>query len=170
MKVICLMAMLFLLSGCTKPVWETVEDEVPVTAVVGWQESAYEIQLGVPDGLELLEETGDRTWYGGEQSLLEVETSRFLAADWQGAVEALTGVPAEQLTVLQTSRFDLPEYQVAWIAATEEGIRLYRANLVMDDMTCYAVVCSRPEEAGTGLDQEISQVFSTFGLYVEEGV
>lgn len=170
MRLICALGVLVLLTGCAKPVWETVDDEVTVLPTALWQETAYEIQLGLPQGLELVEQTENRCFYGVDADGLEVETCRFLAADCDSAIRAVSGFEAEELTILQTRRFDLPEYQFAWVAQTEQGSRLYRADLILDEMDCYAVICSRPEQAGTTLDQEISQVFSTFGLYVDEGI
>lgn len=170
MRLIYLAAALLLLTGCTQTVWETVDDESSSVPTASWQQTAYEIQLGVPQGLELMEQTENSAFYAGHSGGLEVETCRFLSADCDSAIRAVSGFEAQELTILQTRRFDFPEYQFAWVAQTAEGSRLYRADLVMNDVDCYAVICSRPEEAGTALDQEISQVFSTFGLYLDEGV
>lgn len=163
-----LLAALLLLTGCSKPVWETVDDEMPLVPAASWQDTAYEIALGLPEGVTLREETADARLYAGEA--LEVETSRFLTSGMESAVRALSGYEADEMTILQTTRFGLPEYQFAWVSQTEQGSRLYRADLVLDGMDCYAVVCSRPESAGDTLDPAIRQVFSSFGLFTDEGV
>ena len=101
---------------------------------------------------------------------MEVETRTFLTSGLDSAVSMVSGFEAEKLTILKTTRFDMPEYQFAWAAQTEQGMRLYRADLVLDGMTCYAVVCSHSEDVGTGCDTQIRQVFSSFGLFTDEGV
>lgn len=168
MKRMWLLALLVLLSGCSRPVWETVDDEQPLAAAASWPETAYEIAIGLPEGMQKLEETEKSQLYGSEQ--LEVETSRFLTASLDSAVRTVSGYEAEELTILKTSRFGLPEYQFAWVCQTDQGSRLYRADLILDDVNCYAIVCSRPEAAGGTLDSEIRQVFSTIGLFSEEGI
>lgn len=168
MKRMLLFAALLLLSGCSRPVWETVEDELPLVAAASWQDTAYEITLGLPEGVTLREETDAFRLYEGEE--LQVETCRFLTAGLDSAVRMVSGYEAQELTILQTTRFDLPEYQFAWASQTEQGSRLYRADLVLDGTVCYAVVCSRPESAGNTLDAGIRQVFSSFGLFTDEGV
>lgn len=170
MRKVCLALVFLMLSGCAAPVWETVEDKVPVLPVASWLENAYTVQCGVPSGVELLEQREDWQVYGTADGELEVETRTFLASSLNSAVKTLSGYQADELTILRTSRFGLPEYQFAWVSQTEQGSRLYRADLVLDDTACYAVVCSRPEAAGNRHDREIRQVFSSFGLFTDEGV
>ena len=43
-------------------------------------------------------------------------------------------------------------------------------DMVMDGMTCYAVVCATPEDAGDSLLGEVRAVLATFGLSRDEGV
>ena len=170
MKSAVCFVLLMMLSGCAMPVWETVEDTHPVVPVASWQEEAYEIEIGVPSDLALQEESADWQLYATADGTFEVETRRFLASDLDDAVRTLSGYASDQLTILKTTRFDLPEYQFAWLALTEQGSRVYRAKLVMNELDCYAVVCSRAETAGTAYEEPMRQVFSTFGLYIDEGV
>lgn len=158
------LVLMMLLSGCSVPVWETVDDPMPSEQVASWQESSYVIQVGLPDGLALMEETEDAAVYATENGELEVETQKFLTSGLDSAVRTLSGFPSEELTILQTTRFDLPEYQFAWVSQTEQGARLYRADLVLDGTCCYAVVCSSLESAGDYYAFQARQVFSSFGL------
>jgi len=170
MKILSLVVVCLLLTGCSAPVWETVEDVVPAVPVSSWLEDAYSVQFGLPSSVELLEEREDWKVYGTRDGELEIETRTFLTSCPESAVRTVSGFEAEELTILQTSRFGLPEYQFAWVAQTEQGSRLYRADLVLDETDCYAVICSRPESAGNDHDTEIRQVFSSFGLFTDEGV
>ena len=170
MKLVYLAALWLLLSGCAMPVWETVEDELPVSEVSVWQEETYTIQLGLPETVSLTETRDGWQSYSDADGILEIETGTFLTSGMDSAVRMVSGFNAEDLTVLQTSRFGMPEYQFAWVSQTEQGSRLYRADLVLDGTVCYAVICSRPETAGNDRDQQIRQVFSTFGLFTDEEV
>ena len=167
----CLVCLLvLLLSACAAPVWETVKDEIPAVAVSAGEDDSYTIQVGVPENLSLCEERNGWQLYAAQDGALEVETRTFLTSGLDSAVRMVSGFEAEKLTILKTTRFDMPEYQFAWAAQTEQGMRLYRADLVLDGMTCYAVVCSHSEDVGTGCDTQIRQVFSSFGLFTDEGV
>lgn len=168
MRFIVLVCLVLMLTGCSVHTagWETVEDFVP-TATETNDSPLYAISVGLPDAALTDEAEGCRRY---ETGTLQVETSTFLASDVNSAVRHLSGYEAERLTILQTSRFDLPEYQFAWYSQTEEGGRLCRADLVMDGMNCYAVVCSAPEEAGEGSWTEARKVFAAFGLSPAESV
>lgn len=98
-----------------------------------------------------------------------IETSVFLASGLDSAVHQLSGLDAHGLTIVETVRFDLPEYHFAWYDGSGEGL-LRQADLVLDGETCYAVVCSRTEAAGPEGDAMTRSVFSSFGLYRDEGV
>lgn len=168
MKWLVLVSLLLTLCGCgAKPVWEVVEDLQPAGNVTPWQETAYDIHIALPQEADLIGQHQDAALY--EAGNLEIMTSRFLASDYTAAVEYLSGYEAERLNILQTTRFDLPEYQFAWYSETEEGGRMFRADFVMDGMTCYAVVCSAPEAIGDFMDQ-VRPVFSTFGLLSPDSV
>lgn len=165
MKWMSLLCLCLLLTGCSVQTaqWETVAD---LTSVEN-DPPAYSITVGLPEEA-VTDKTEGRCRY--ETQNYWVETGAFYATDAESAIETLSGFSAEKLTVLKTSRFDLPEYQFAWFCQTEEGGRLCRADLVMDGMTCYAVVCSVPESAGEEPWAEARQVFSSFGLSPAEAV
>lgn len=167
MKLICLLCVLLLLTGCsTVPVWETVDDFSPAIPASTWLDEAYAIQIGLPDHAELTWQTDTCTLY--EAETMQIMTETFLASDLNTAVRHLSGYDAENLLILETTRFDLPEYQFAWYTQTAEGGNLCRADLVMDGSTCYAVVCTAPE--GENTMDTTRQVFSTFGLSHREAV
>ena len=169
MKIMMLCALLALLCGCASPVWETVSDDVPQEeAIAVWQEEAYTITLGLPQEAILQEADAGRSRYRVAETGLEIMTEVFLSSDLHSALRHVSGQDADSLTVLETTRFSLPEYQFAWYEA-ETG-QLCRADLVMDGMTCYAVVCATPEDAGDSLLGEVRAVLAPFGLSGDEGV
>ena len=168
-KLICLLPLLFL-TGCSRPAWETVCDTIPSVAALAQDSCAYSISLGMPQELQLAEQDGRTAIYSTAQGEMEVRTETFFASSSETAISYLTAMEPDALTVLRTERFDLPEYQFVWLSATEQGTRLNRADLVMDGMDCYAVVCSTLEQCGNTYDDAMRQVLSTFGLFVDEGI
>ena len=56
-RLLGILGMFLLLTGCSEPVWETVTDPSELGADTVWQEQAYTLQIGVPDGVSLVEET-----------------------------------------------------------------------------------------------------------------
>lgn len=151
---------LMVLCGCAaRPAWETVDDDLSGAP------AAYEMQLALPEQAVELESRQGENLYG--VGAMEVTTAAFAAKDLDAAVRYLSGFAAERLTILQTQRFDMPEYQFAWYSQSDEGGRLCRADLVMDGMQCYAVVCTAPE-GEDAFARQCQQVFSTFGLFVPE--
>lgn len=154
---------LLLLCGCSTPVWETVDDLQPETAV-SRQVQLFELQLQLPEQVQLLAADDAGSLWATADSELEIEQRVFLTTDPDSAIRAISGFTKEQLTVLQTTRQGLPEYQFAWVSQTDRGARLYRADLILDGFTCYAVVCSSLEDSGEQYAFQARQVFSSLHL------
>ena len=168
-KLLVLVGIVGMLTGCgAEPTWEYVQDRIMPEEVVCWQQEAYTISLGIPQDCELLEEELGRSVYGKDD--LKVEKRVFLTSGKENAIKAVSGLDASQLTVMETTRFGMPEYQFAWYQEQEQGGRLCRADLIVHDQECYAVICSSDVEVGNAHEQEIRQVFSSFGLYTAEGI
>ena len=169
-KGIAMCLLLVFLTGCSSPVWETVDDVSADAATVSGTDAAYRIETSLPQGMELLGQTDGWSIYSNADGTMEVETRTFPASDIAAAVKLLSGRDPEYLNVLQTERFGLPEYQFAWVSQTECGQQLHRADLVIDGTDCYAIVCSTLEQAGNAYSDEVRQVIAAFGLYSDEGV
>lgn len=159
---------LALLAGCSGPVWETVDDQLPQGDVAVWQEEAYAVRAALPEGAVLLEETDGRACYRVEETGLEIEELVFLAWNQDAAVRYVSGREPDTLTVLETTRFGLPQSQFAWYDV--DAGRVCRADVILDGTTAYALVCSLPALQGADLAQTAQPVFGSFGLYTDEGV
>lgn len=167
-KLVCMIAAVLLLSGCSRTVWETVDDTDLSPHPVSQQ--VYGIELDPTKNMTLLDSDEAGSLYTTQNGELEIETRTFVSSDLNSAVELLSGLSADTMTVLQTDRFGLDEYQFAWVTHTEQGQRLCRADLLMDGVNCYAVVCSTLEEVGNTFEEDLRHVFATFTLEPEETV
>lgn len=168
MKMWMLALVLLILTGCSGPAWETVDDQIPAESVEVWQQEAYTISAGLPEGAVLISEEAGVRRYRVDETGLEVESRVFLAWSPEAAVRMLSGKEADEMTILETTRFGLPQYQFAWYDASTG--RLCRADLVLDGMTGYVLVCSLPEAQGADLAVMAQPVFGAFGLHTDEGV
>ena len=164
-----ILAFIICMSGCAAPAWERVEDQVPPVPVSA-KEEPYMVLVDVPQGMELVDQNAYSSLYSTQLGDFEVQTDCFYASDMADAVKMITGMEAETMTVLQTQRFGLPEYQFVWVTNTEQGSRVCRGDLVMDGVNCYCVVCSAAEEQAGSFFEDVRYVFSTFGLSLDEGV
>ena len=151
------------LSGCAAQyVWETVDDTIPAqTASV--LESAYRLDFDVPDDALAPVFSGDGTTASYEQTdgLYEISVQTMLSSTPDGAIRRLSGFEPEQLQILKTCRFGLPEYQFAWYQTGEEGGRLCRADVLCDGSACYALTFSVNEEAAAEYDAAARHVFES---------
>ena len=80
---------LLLLCGCSTPVWETVDDLQP-EAAVSRQVQLFELQLQLPEQVQLLAADDAGTLWATADSELEIEQRVFLTTDPDSAIESLT--------------------------------------------------------------------------------
>ena len=163
-----------LLTGCAAKqtaVWETVDD-VGQGQPVSYLDEAYTMLFDVPQGAALQSVPGDgeKAVYAQADGEYEIVSEVLLCADADEAIRRVSGFSPEQLAVIETSRFGMPEYQFVWYASGDEGGRLYRADVLVDDLYCYALTFSVREGLGSTYDTTAQQVFASYSLYYDEGV
>ena len=164
---LCVLLMLsVVLCGCqreTKAVLETVEDEI----VANGDELLLEVSVFIPQEEEQGALSSTPAEYIGDGGNYRIQTCRILASSAESALRQLThGAP---VTVLQTSRFQMPEYRFSWTKQGEE-LLCCRGRMVQDGDVFYAVLFSAKESVGNQYDSLMTQVFSSFGLYFDEDV
>ena len=172
MKKFLLLALcLALLSGCAaQSVWETVDDELPAIPA-GGMEDAYLVSIDVPDDAVAAagSDDGASTCYEQPEGDYEISVQTLLCSGADSAVRRLSGFEPEQLDVLRTTRFGLPEYQFAWYASGDEGGRLCRADVLCDWPYSYTVTFSVREECAAAYQAAAQQVFESICLNAPSG-
>ena len=166
---ILMAALALLLSGCAAQyTWETVDDTVPASA----EASAPACRLTLAAAEDVLEpvfsDDGRTAVYEQKDGDYEITAQTMRAADRNDIVQRLSGFAPEQIEVVQTQRFGMPEYQFAWYASGEEGGRLCRADVLCDGDWCYAVTFSVKEECGSACDAAAERVFASICLNADE--
>ena len=160
-----LAALALLLSGCAAEyAWETVEDVLPET--VQASAPAYRLMLGVAEDVlaPVFSDDGMTAVYEQKNGDYEITAQTLPAMDKDCLVRRLSGFSPEQIAVVQTQRFGMPEYQFAWYASGEEGGRLCRADVLCDGTWCYAVTFSVKEDCSAAYDAAAEQGFANLGL------
>lgn len=170
-KLLIVLCFILPLSGCaaTQVNWETVDDPSAVSASL-WSDGAGEIFIELPAEAQAMYETQDQAYYAVNDGELEIVTVRFLCSDTASAARLLTGFDLRQLNTVEKSSTFGDELFATWCAQTEEGSRVYSADIVTDGQYAYCVICSFHEDAERRYDREIQDVFSGFTLRSENTV
>ena len=128
MKIVCILLVIVMLSGCAgQPVLERVEDPwVEVAATQG------EVVIALPDAAALpaLQSPESGKLYLCDGYVLTVQTCP--GGDLDATMRQITGFPKQQLTCIETRDGDVEKYSCVWTAAGEGGAQVGRA-LIMDD-------------------------------------
>ena len=154
------------LAGCAgAETWQTVDDEMPLEAE-SCLDSAYRIVFTVPDGAaeETFASSDGCTVYTQANGDYEITSQVLLSSSMESAVRRLSGFEPERLSIIETARCGMPEYQFAWYTSGDEGGRLCRADILMDGLYCYALTFSVREGLGTAYDSTIRDVFASLSL------
>ncbi len=162
---LCSLLLCGLLCGCrAEPDWETVDDDA-VLQVSAMVEPPY----GVPDDASMEPLSAkNRSLYVGENGDYEIFSDALSAASLDDAIRQVSGFGETDLSVLETTRFGLPEYRFAWASSSDEGEYVSQASLVKDGDYYYALVFSVRQGLGGKYDDCAEAVFSSFGLYGDE--
>lgn len=160
-----------ILTGCAaQRTWETVNDTLPVHTLQ--QKKACAVSFEVPqDAVAAASSAGGAVrLYEHADGDYEIAAQTIIGSSLDSVVQQLSGFEAEQLQILKTTRFGLPAYQFAWYTSGDEGGKLCRAGLIVDDPYCYAVTFCVRESCGAVYDDVADRVFASISLNTDEVV
>lgn len=166
---LCSLLAIALLSGCrAEPDWETVDDG-DVLQVSASVEPPYIITYSIPDDASM-EPLSARncSLYVSENGDYEIFSDALSAASLDDAIRQISGFGETELSVLETTRFGLPEYRFAWASSSDEGEYVSQASLLKDGSYYYALVFSVRQGLSGKYDDCAEAVFSSFGIYGDE--
>jgi hypothetical protein len=162
-KVICILLMLGLLSGCSGEVFETIGNVVHV----GQEERLPRvIAIRLPADATVLTSVGEDRMYVCNGYTMSLQT--LPGGDLNETVRTLSGYEANRLTVVKSRCGDHDRYDWVWVATGECGDVLCRAAVLDDGNYHYALTAVAdenvmPTDAWNGL-------FSSFCLETNEDV
>lgn len=161
-KILLLTVLALALAGCgteDETVFETVGDVEYEQVVMPDPELIY---FDLPEGIasEAMAGEDGSTLYNWDDFEVSVETME--SGDLNRTIETITGIEAENLTVMGQSWNDMMLYQTVWCTAGEDGIRTGRAVIADDGNYHYCVSITSPE--GTDSSEIYAQIVSSFRL------
>ena len=159
-----------LLTGCARQetaALETVEDGLRAA-----KSEPYTIVFTAPEDVtqETFGEDGAAQLYRTEDGSCEITTEVLDATSVDEAVEALSGIPAAQLTLTRLRGRPVPEYRFAWASAGEEGETVSACALLTTEDYYYAVTVTEPAGRGAETGAAAEAVFSSVSLEAERTV
>lgn len=156
-----------MLCGCGEAaVTEFVTDSIPASATA---KTAYEIAVSVPaEAQNTALRRGTECVFRPKDGRYEIITKQLLAEGAESAVHQLSGYAAEELKIVRTTRFSMPEYRFAWYEPDGEDGWVCRAAVLQDGERFYCVLCRVRESAEENCGQLAMEVFSTVGLFTDE--
>lgn len=155
-KVLVGLAFALVLSGCAaEPVYETIGDVWEQTEPVV---SPGRMEVPLPEGaeMEVMEANGDGFYRVGDWQLW---TKVLSGGDLKKTIQALSGMDADALTVIQRKMGDYVCYETTWTAAAEDGTQVLRAGILDDGTYHYCLCISVPQEDAGEAGAVFGQVF-----------
>lgn len=166
-KCIFALALLFaaVLCGCSAAkTWETVSDVQP-TEIVPVLSDALLLDFSVPtEVISSSSDDGAVRVYTHADGDYTITAQTILSSGLEGVTRRLTGSAPEQIQILQTKRFRLPEYQFVWAETDSEGSLLCRADVLCDGDCYYALTFSVREALAPVYAETVQDVFSSLNL------
>ncbi len=157
-KLVWLLVLMMAFSGCgdeTDPVFETIADPiVPVAA------EPAPIYVWMPEDAAAQTSAAAGECYTWGECELRVQTLD--GGDIRRTMETLTGLSADQLTVMEYERDGLQIYQTVWSMTGEEGVTLGRAMVADDGKYHYCISLLSPET--TDVAGDYAQICASFSL------
>ena len=164
-KLVWLLVAVLCFAGCggeAEPVFETIADEIPVPVAA----EPKPMQVWLPDGAaeQTMAEGENGACYVWDACELRLQT--LSGGDIRATLEAITGMDAERLTVMEYERDGVQMYQTVWSAASEEGVTLGRCLVADDGEYHYCISLTAPEEAD--VNDDYAQICASLDLSGEE--
>ena len=158
-----------LLTGCAgraEPL-ETVNDTLPPVAS---EKPVFSIAVTLPPDVveQTFSDEQSAHVYEQQDGAYEVVTEILYNTGVEQALRSVTGRTSEQLTVLKTERFSMPEYRTSWYTASDEGGRVNRASILFDGAACYCVSFSAPEEQAADVQESMEEILGSIRLDMED--
>lgn len=159
-KVLAMAALLFLLSGCSQPVFETIgAPDIPADTP-----AAAEILLTLPREASAMTMEGENagTIYFCDGYTVGVQT--LSGGDLDATLRQITGFSRDALTVMQTQLTSVKRYESVWSAAGEGEDQVGRVVILDDGNYHYAVSVMANYSAAGSLAATWQEILSSVSL------
>lgn len=149
-----------LLTGCrAEETFETVSDELVLPAVA--QPGRIRVELPGETALPVMENDNGRIYICNDY---EIAIQTLTGGDLEKTVQELTGLPKEELTVMETFRDGIDRCEFVWASAGEGGDQIGRGAILDDGNYHYCLTVLWKADRTQKTQVNWDQVFSTFHL------
>ena len=159
-KWVCVLLMLFLLTGCGKEeTLETVSDAYVEPASV----QPGKISVELPDDVvaPVMDSTSEQVYLcSGYEIIIETKEG----GDLNDTVQTICGYDKKDVTMMTTQDGDAQRHEFVWASAGEEGERIGRAVILDDGNYHYCMSILRDADTTEGSQIVWSNVFNSFHL------
>lgn len=160
MKIITMMILALLLSGCARAeTYETVTDEAAQSILAQPREIFFD--LAQEPVLPAMESDSGTLYLCGD---FDVVVHTCQSGDMQNTVREVCGFLPEELTVIRIEEVDVDRYEFVWTSATDLGQEIGRAT-VLDDGNYHYILSATVDAELIEEYQEIwNGIFESFHL------
>lgn len=154
-KILAILALMMLLSGCRAETFETVNDDI-VAPVMG---QSKQIQMALPADAAVgaANTDGGRIyWCDG----YDIVVQTLAGGDITRTVKTLSGFDMNAVPVIQTQLGGIKRYEWVWCTAAEGGDQVNRAVVLAEGDYHYCVALSAAAEEAGALEAQWSDLLS----------
>lgn len=160
-KLICILALILLLSGCSgQRMLETVSDTMDTPVMANMQQ----VELTLPKGAAMATmENSD----GGKLYLCDgyyVTVQTLPGGSLDQTLQTVTGFTREQLTLMERKAEQLKQYDCVWASAGEGEDQVARGTILDDGVYHYVVTVMAPFSTAGDLSQTWQSILSSVSL------
>ena len=162
-KWLCLLVMMFLLTGCgTQEIFETITDE----AVESVMAAPRQILVDLPGDVlaPVLKTEGEQVYLCQDYEII-IETRS--AGDLPATVEAISGFSPDEVTMVTSTQENQERHEFVWACVGEAGDRIGRAVILDDGSYHYCMSVLRDAESQKVTQISWDDVFSSFRIAQE---
>lgn len=144
-----------MLSGCAAaPVYETLGGDIHQAAV-----TVKEAVVSVPKGAKEMTMANGTYWICDS---FDLQLQILAAGDLAATVAALSGLDADNITVMTSVAGEMTRYEWVWTAMSEAGQMLCRGLVLDDGAYHYCLTAIGPAEQGESMTSQWNDIFSGF--------
>lgn len=158
-RIVCVLVLVLVLSGCSAPVYETMGNVVHVS---DQDELLRPIKLALSADAAVLTASGTDLLYSCSGYSISLQT--LPSGDLPATIRTISGYEPEQLTLVHSTCGDHSRYDWVWVAAGEEGEVLCRAAVLDDGHHHYSLCAYADADAVAELTELWNALFASFCL------
>lgn len=159
MKILVVMMLMTLLTGCGSVTYEVVSDEFAVPEMP--QPREVHFFLAEESVMPAMESEAGQLYLCGDY---DVVSQTLEGGDLDRTVRAVSGYGPEELTLIQTASGEVDRYEFVWTSCSDGGQQIGRATLLDDGSYHYVLSATIDAELMEQYQEIWNGIFETYEL------